>query len=174
METALRTGRCFFVGRASDMDELGWSDLCLRLGAACVFGGGLGLNRFLHHKNIGVRTLGLVSIGSAALVAGVLEHTGPDGATRVLQGIITGIGFIGAGVIVRTESEHTVRGLTTAATVWVAAGIGALCGLGSWRVLTISCVLIAVLLADGGRLEKWCAHRTRDNSKASNDPADAD
>ena len=143
------------------MSDLGWSDVMLRLGTAAVLGGALGLNRYLHHKNIGVRTLGLVAIMSSALVAGSFDVLGADGSARVIQGLITGIGFIGAGVIVREQGEHTVRGLTTAATVWVAAAIGALCGMGNWRILTVSATLVAILLLDGGRLEKWVVKRQK-------------
>lgn len=154
-------GAAFFVLTAPDgtttMTELGWTDVLLRLCAAALAGGALGLNRYLHHKNIGIRTLGLVAIMSAALVAGSLEAAGIEGASRVVQGIITGIGFIGAGVIVREQGDHTVRGLTTAATVWVAAAIGILCGLGNWRLLIVGGGLVALLLLDGGRLEKWFA-----------------
>lgn len=146
------------------MSELGWVDVILRLGAAALAGGALGLNRYLHHKNIGIRTLGLVAIMSAALVAGALDTAGMDGTSRVVQGIITGIGFIGAGVIVREQGDHSVRGLTTAATVWVAAAFGVLCGLGNWRLLAVGGLLAALLLLDGGRLEKWIAGKTKKKS----------
>ena len=131
------------------------------MGAATLIGGALGLNRYMHHKYIGVRTLGMVAITAAALVAATLQVDGADGAGRVIQGIITGIGFIGAGVIVREPSDHTVRGLTTAATVWVAAAIGALCGLGAWRLLAISIAFVSILLLDGGRLEKAVRRRLK-------------
>ncbi len=153
------------------MTEFGWVEIMLRLAAAALAGGALGLNRYLHHKNIGIRTLGLVAIMSAALVVGALETAGLDGASRVIQGIITGIGFIGAGVIVREPDDHTVRGLTTAATVWVAAAFGVLCGLGNWRLLAIGGGLAALLLLDGGRVENWFAARHK--SKPS-DEQDSD
>lgn len=143
------------------MTELSWFEVIARLGAAALLGGALGLNRFLHHKNIGVRTLGLVAVTAAGLVAGTVDVAGSDAASRAIQGIITGIGFIGAGVIVRAKDDHGVRGLTTAATVWVSAGIGTLCGLGSWRILTVAAVLIGLMLLDGGRFEKWIVHVTR-------------
>ena len=134
-----------------------WSEIILRLGCAALIGVCLGLNRYLHHKHIGVRTLGLVTVVAAALVAGAIETVGLDGATRVIQGLVTGIGFIGAGLIMREPGEHTVHGLTTAATVWVAAAVGVLCGLGAWRFVTIAATIIAVLLLGGGRLEKRLA-----------------
>ena len=134
-----------------------WSEIFLRLGGAALIGTALGLNRYLNHKHIGVRTLGLVAVVAAALVAGATETAGIDGATRVIQGIITGIGFIGAGLIMRGPSEHAVHGLTTAATVWVSAAVGILCGLGAWRIVIATAAIVAVLLLGGGRLEKQLA-----------------
>jgi len=99
------------------------ADIVIRLFAAALTGCLIGLNRFAHHRYIGVRTLGLVSLGAAALVVAALE-TGSGSeqlaaASRIIQGIVTGIGFIGAGVIVQRERSRKVHALTTAATVWV-------------------------------------------------------
>ena len=103
-------------------------DIGIRLAVATLIGCMIGLNRFAHHRFIGVRTLGLVSLGAAALVVAALETgSGNDqlaAASRIIQGIVTGIGFIGAGVIVQGERGHKVHGLTTAATVWVSAVAG--------------------------------------------------
>ena len=134
------------------------ADIILRLLAAAAIGSSIGLNRFAHHRYIGVRTLGLVALGAAALVVAVLEsRSGGDqlqAASRVIQGIVTGIGFIGAGVIVRREQRHKVHGLTTAATVWVSAAAGIVCGLGAWRVATTVIVLAGIVLLGGGRVER--------------------
>ena len=129
------------------------ADIILRLLAAATIGCSIGLNRFAHHRYIGVRTLGLVALGAAALVVAVLESgNGGDQlqeASRVIQGIVTGIGFIGAGVIVQREHGQKVSGLTTAATVWVSAIAGILCGLGAWREAAIITVLVGVVLVGG-------------------------
>jgi putative Mg2+ transporter-C (MgtC) family protein len=134
------------------------ADIILRLLAAAAIGCSVGLNRFAHHRYIGVRTLGLVALGAAALVAAVLESgSGGDqlqAASRVIQGIVTGIGFIGAGVIVQREQRHKVHGLTTAATVWVSAAAGIVCGLGAWRVAATVVVLASIVLLAGGRVER--------------------
>jgi putative Mg2+ transporter-C (MgtC) family protein len=139
------------------------ADIGLRLLVATLIGCTIGLNRFAHHRFIGVRTLGLVSLGAAGLVVAVLETgSGSDqlaAASRIIQGIVTGIGFIGAGVIVRREHGHKVHGLTTAATVWVSAVAGILCGLGAWRVTLIVSVLVAVVLVVGGPIEKLLVRR---------------
>jgi uncharacterized membrane protein YhiD involved in acid resistance len=107
------------------MDTL---DIALRLGAATLIGVLLGLNRDLHGKSTGVRTLGVLCLGSALAVLSIRAVTAAD-ASRVIQGIVTGVGFLGAGVIVRSEKGHHVQGLTTAAVVWVTAWHG--CGLRS-------------------------------------------
>lgn len=134
-----------------------------RLFVAALIGCLIGLNRFAHHRYIGVRTLGLVALGAAALVVAVLETgTGTDqlaAASRVVQGIVTGIGFIGAGVIVQRERGHKVHGLTTAATVWVAAVTGVVCGLGAWRVVVTVAILVGLVLMAGGPIEKLLLDR---------------
>ena len=90
------------------------ADIGLRLFVATAIGSMIGLNRFAHHRFIGVRTLGLVSLGAAALIVAALETgSGSDqlaAASRIIQGIVTGIGFIGAGVIVQHERGHKVHG----------------------------------------------------------------
>src|SRR5260221_13151095 len=105
------------------MDTL---EIALRLGAATLAGVVLGVNRDLHGKSTGVRTVGLVCLGSALAVLSIHAVSGTD-ASRVIQGIVTGVGFLGAGVIVRNSKGHHVHGLTTAACVWVTACIGAAC-----------------------------------------------
>jgi putative Mg2+ transporter-C (MgtC) family protein len=148
------------------------ADIILRLLAAAAIGSSIGLNRFAHHRYIGVRTLGLVALGAAALVVAVLESgSGGDqlqAASRVIQGIVTGIGFIGAGVIVRREQRHKVHGLTTAATVWVSAAAGIVCGLGAWRVATTVIVLAGIVLLAGGPIEKLLVARY--GTDADDDP----
>ena len=139
------------------------ADIGIRLLVATVIGCLIGLNRFAHRRFTGVRTLGLVSLGSAALVVAALE-TGSSSdqlasASRIIQGIVTGIGFIGAGVIVQGGRGHKVHGLTTAATVWVSAVAGILCGLGAWRVTVIVAALVAVVLVAGGPIEKLLVRR---------------
>jgi putative Mg2+ transporter-C (MgtC) family protein len=107
---------------------LSWLDITLRLGTAMLIGCMIGANREMHHKSTGVRTLGLVGLGSALAVLAVAK--GPDAhASRVIQGVITGVGFLGAGVILHGPTGTQVQGLTTAATIWITASLGVLCGL---------------------------------------------
>ncbi len=111
-------------------------EMLLRLLAAMFAGMAVGLNRDLHDKPIGMRTLGLVSLSSAVVVLAGSSfgdlHFRQDAASRVIQGILTGLGFLGAGVILREEKKLQVHGLTTAATVLAAATFGITAGLGAW------------------------------------------
>jgi putative Mg2+ transporter-C (MgtC) family protein len=137
-----------------------WIEIALRLSAATLIGGVLGLNRDLHGKPTGVRTLGLVGLGSAMVVVAVV-NTGPAGtgdfsaASRIVQGILTGIGFLGAGVIVRGVGKGRVHGLTTAACTWLTACLGTVCGFAHAPVIVIAIVLTAVILIFGGPIERW-------------------
>ena len=74
--------------------------------------------------------------------------------SRVVQGIVTGIGFLGAGVIIHTPGQNRIRGLTTAASIWVTAAVGIVCGLGFWIVSVIALVILIVLLSAGRIVEK--------------------
>ena len=133
------------------LDIIGWREIALRLGSAALIGALLGLNRELRGKSAGLRTNALVALGAATLTLGSLGlTTGPDlvphfdAVSRVVQGIITGIGFLGAGVILRDVGGTRVRGLTTAATTWLVAVFGIVCGLGVWPVAMIGMALTLV------------------------------
>jgi putative Mg2+ transporter-C (MgtC) family protein len=137
-----------------------WFEIITRLCAAALIGGGIGINRHLHHKAVGLRTLSLVSSGAAGLVLASLHAAGTtphvDAMSRVIQGIMTGVGFIGAGVIIRGQADDKIHGLTTAAAVWMTAALGALCGIGEWMILIVLSAIIAVVLVVGGPVERWC------------------
>src|SRR5947208_6848574 len=132
---------------------MGTLEIALRLGAATLAGVVLGLDRDLHGRHSGLRMLGLVCLGSALAVLSSRAVTGTD-ASRVIQGIVTGVGFLGAGVIVRSEKGQHVHGLTTAACVWVTACMGAACAIAQWQIVVIGVVLVLVILAFGGPFEK--------------------
>jgi putative Mg2+ transporter-C (MgtC) family protein len=138
---------------------LDWSDIVLRLGIATLAGSAIGLNRDLHGKPIGLRTLALVSLATATVV--LLSSQSADAArisdatSRVIQGVLTGIGFLGAGVIIRAEHKFRVRGLTSAACTWLTACVGILCGAGQWRIVGTALALTFVVLVAGGRTERW-------------------
>lgn len=134
------------------------ADIAVRIAAAGLIGGAIGLNRNLHHKYIGFRTLALIGAAASGIVLVTLDaaqgEAHVDAMSRVIQGLLTGVGFIGAGVIVRGPTEKKVHGLTTAASVWTVAVIGILCGAGVWRVVAILVTVSAVILLLGGPVEK--------------------
>jgi putative Mg2+ transporter-C (MgtC) family protein len=138
---------------------LDWPEIVLRLGVATLAGGMIGLDRDLHGKPIGLKTLGLVALATATVV--VLADPSGDPAkvsgeaSRVIQGILTGIGFLGAGVIVRGEHRFQVHGLTSAACTWLTACVGIACGVGQWRIVVVALAIAFTLLIVGHRLERW-------------------
>jgi len=138
---------------------LDWPEIVLRLGVATLAGGLIGLNRDLHGKPIGLKTLALVGLATAMVVvladpSGDTTKISPE-ASRVIQGILTGIGFLGAGVIVRAEHHFRVRGLTSAACTWLTACVGIACGIGQWRIVVVALAITFGLLTVGHRLERW-------------------
>ena len=137
-----------------------WLDIVARLLLSVVVGAVIGLNRDLHHKQAGVRTNALVSLGAALAVLVVLPPgLDPthriDAMSRVIQGVLTGIGFLGAGVILRDSASHHVSGLTTAAAVWLAALLGVACGAGNYFAALTALVLAIGVVVCGGPLERW-------------------
>ncbi len=168
---------------------LPFGEIAARLSAATLAGAALGVNRNLHGKAAGLRTHALVALG-AALVTAAAAQADAAGATRVMQGVITGIGFVGAGVILhpqpapavrppraargaratpagadagrsRPRQRREVRGLTTATTIWVAAGLGLAAGVGAWAIVLSGTVLTLAVLGGGGRVETGVRRRLR-------------
>jgi putative Mg2+ transporter-C (MgtC) family protein len=138
---------------------LDWPEIVLRLGVATLAGGLIGLNRDLRGKPVGLRTLGVVGLATAMVVM-LADLSGDpakisDATSRVIQGVLTGIGFLGAGVIVRAEHDFRVRGLTSAACTWFAACVGIACGVGQWRIVVVALAITFTLLIAGGRVERW-------------------
>jgi putative Mg2+ transporter-C (MgtC) family protein len=144
---------------------LEYQDVILRLGSATLIGSLIGLNRDLHGKPTGVRTLGLVGLGSALIVLGVVNlategSADPNALSRVIQGVLTGIGFLGAGVIFHNSGSNPhdafprIQGLTTAACVWLTACAGMICGLGQWKLLVVALPLLLLVLIFGGPFEQ--------------------
>ena len=120
----------------------------LRLSMAALLGGLLGMEREHKGKAAGVRTHMLVSMGAALFVL-LASQGGMEDAelSRVLQGVIAGIGFLGAGTILKTEHEDKVRGLTTAAGIWLTAAIGMAAGLGREATAVLSTLLALAVFA---------------------------
>jgi len=139
------------------------ADAVLRMLAAMLIGCIIGIDRDLHGKPIGMKTLGLVSLGAciATMCAQGFSMTPSDdaGVSRAVQGIVTGVGFLGAGVILQNPRENRVRGLTTAASIWVTAAVGIVCGLGVWSVAFIAMILMIALMTIGRVVEKRLLRR---------------
>jgi putative Mg2+ transporter-C (MgtC) family protein len=136
--------------------------IILRLLAATAAGMALGLPRDMGEKPIGMRTLGLVSLAAAIVAMSALRQIDvahqPDAASRVLQGIVqglmVGVGFIGAGVILRDTSTSRVHGLTTATTVWIAAALGIACAVAEWHIAATGLILALMILIVIKRFER--------------------
>ena len=133
-----------------------YPEIFLRLGLALLAGVTLGLNRWIHHKSAGIRTHSLVALGAALVMLLIGSFPGADvqAASQVLQGLITGIGFLGAGVIIHQANSQNIHGLTTAASIWACAILGATFGsgfyvLGIWALSAMLLILIV-----GGPLER--------------------
>jgi putative Mg2+ transporter-C (MgtC) family protein len=134
-------------------------EVLLRMVVAVLAGCVVGVDRNLRGKPTGVKTLGLVALGACLVtMAGAgfaLSGVGVDAnASRAIQGIVTGVGFLGAGVIVQNGGDEKVRGLTTAASIWVTAALGIVCGVGAWSVALIATLLLVLLLVLGRPLER--------------------
>lgn len=136
------------------MPELSWVEVLIRVGLAAVLGGAIGAEREFREREAGLRTHMLVSVGSAlfTLVSAYawsdFEFSTPEGIvfdpTRIAAQIVSGIGFLGAGAIIR--QGLSIRGLTTAATLWVVAAIGMASGAGYYSGAVITTVLVIVAL----------------------------
>jgi putative Mg2+ transporter-C (MgtC) family protein len=133
----------------------------LRLASAVVAGAVLGLNRKVDGKAAGMRTHALVSLGAAvAVLSGELALANiagadPGAVTRNMQGVIAGIGFIGAGAILKGAATGSVRGLTTAASIWLAAAVGIASGAGFSSMALLATGLALLVLVGGRPVERF-------------------
>lgn len=118
--------------------------IVVRLLTAAVLGGLLGMERESKRRAAGLKTHILVSIGSALFVmAPLLSGISPADVTRVMQGIVSGIGFLGAGAIIKMERDERIEGLTTAAGIWMVSAVGMAAGMGM-EILALATTLIAL------------------------------
>lgn len=131
-----------------------WLGITFRLSVALIVGAIIGLERQIRHKPAGLRTHMLVSLGSALFVLIplqiVTDQQSRDAISRVVQGIAAGVGFLGAGEILRESQQamiSQVRGLTSAAAIWVCAALGVAAGCGLWQMGLIGAVLSLLVLS---------------------------
>ena len=126
----------------------------VRIAMAMLLGAIIGAQRQHVGKPAGLRTHILVSVGSALFVIGAIEYgLSSEGVSRVVQGVAAGIGFIGAGAILKRRQDREIEGLTTASGLWATAAVGAAVGLGLLGLALLSVIVIWFVLAGLGYLE---------------------
>lgn len=139
----------------------------LRLVGSLVIGTLIGLQRELTHKPAGLRTHLLVALGSTLLVVAAVNAGMQSGdVSRVIQGLITGIGFLGGGTILKLTREHEIRGLTTAAGIWLTAAASIAVGLGMFVDAFIGVLFALIVLS---ALGKFAEKHTDGNETESSD-----
>jgi putative Mg2+ transporter-C (MgtC) family protein len=154
-----------------------WDDVA-RIGAATLLGAALGLEREWKGHWAGLRTHMMVSIGCAIFVIAGLglagEHS--DAVTRVIQGITAGIGFLGAGTILKLDQKQEIKGLTTASSIWLAAALGTAAGLAEYALATAAAVVSLFILGVLGPIEKYFerrqAHHRREREEIDRQKSD--
>lgn len=140
--------------------------ITLRLIVAMIFGAVIGIQRERAGKPAGLRTHMLVSSGTAVFVIASEEFgMNPDSVSRVIQGLVTGIGFLGAGAILKIYDKRVVEGLTTAAGIWMTAALGVAIGLGRFGVALVATLLAWMTLSLVRQLEDILNKGSRKDEK---------
>ena len=134
-------------------------DVAIRLIVATFLGGLIGLEREMHGKDAGFRTYALVCVGSALVMIVSTEMfeiykgvTDVD-PSRIAAQVVSGIGFLGAGAIIRFPQG--IKGLTTAAGIWAASGIGLACGIAEYKPAVMTTVLVLIILIIFSKIDRW-------------------
>lgn len=140
-----------------------------RIGAAAILGGVIGLERELNGHFAGLRTHMMVAIGCAVFVVGGLVVSGEqtEAVTRVVQGIAAGVGFLGAGTILKLDDQERIKGLTTASSIWLASALGTLAGLGEYVPAAASAAIALVVLAVLRPVERVLQRHGKKNHKSA-------
>ena len=141
-------------------DAAGVTRITLRLLTAATLGGVLGFEREQKGKAAGLRTHMLVALGAALFVL-IPQQAGASDAdlTRVLQGLVAGVGFLGAGTIIKGSGDEEIKGLTTAAGIWLTAAIGVAAGMGREATAVLSTLLALVILYTVPRITRYFQNR---------------
>lgn len=131
-----------------------------RLGVAALLGGLIGIEREWMGKAAGLRTHMTVALGCAAfMLVGVESNDDVGNVSRTIQGIAAGIGFIGAGTILKRGEEEDIKGLTTAATIWLTAAVGAAAGAGQGWIAFIGVAIAFLILSIFSGIDRWLARK---------------
>ena len=150
---------------------MSWDDLT-RIGAAALLGGASGLEREWKGHWAGLRTHMMVAIGCAIFIIAGLAVPGrhpEDAATRVIQGIATDIGFLGAGTILKLDQSKEIKGLTTASSIWLSAALRTAAGLGEYALAVASAMVSLFVLGVLGPVEKYLEDRQKKTSARHDD-----
>lgn len=145
--------------------------ITLRLLASLVIGTAIGLQRELTHKPAGLRTHMLVGLGTCSLLVGAME-SGMDQAalSRIIQGMVTGIGFLGGGAILKLTTEREIHGLTTAAGIWMTAAASAVAGIGQMAIALMTTLFALLILIVFRKFEKELGHHVRRDAEGHPHP----
>ena len=152
------------------LETINWHEF-IPLAAAVVLGGLIGLEREIHRKPAGLRTHILICLGAALFSQVALKATGNwDNSTRILQGIITGVGFIGAGAVI--QDRGGIYGLTSAATIWTATAIGIACGTELYTIAIFATIAVLIILIGLNPLDRKIKEHIQkeNNSQQKADP----
>jgi putative Mg2+ transporter-C (MgtC) family protein len=141
-----------------------WLSLTFRLTLALFVGGIIGWNRQAAGKPAGLRTHMLVSLGAALFVLiPLMASTSTDTISRAIQGVATGVGFLGAGEILHQSNDKfgksNIKGLTSAATIWLTAALGMIAGCGFWQLSLLSTLMTLFILSFAKKIERIVFHR---------------
>lgn len=141
-----------------------WLELTIRLTLAVLCGGTIGWNRQAAGKPAGLRTHMLVSLGASLFVLiPLMASTSTDTISRAIQGVATGVGFLGAGEILHQQREKSgkanVKGLTSAATIWLTAALGMTAGCGFWQLSLLSTLITLFILSFAKKIERIVFHK---------------
>lgn len=155
-------------------DVLDWSafgDDVIRLGVAAALGGVLGFEREYRGHWAGLRTHMMVAVGAAVFTMSglMIASDSPEVLTRVIQGVATGIGFLGAGTILKLGDEMRVKGLTTASSIWLAAALGTCAGLGNYALAVAALCVAFFVLAVLRPLERSLLKRSSNHGSPDDD-----
>ncbi|GFE70522.1 MgtC/SapB family protein [Chroococcus sp. FPU101] len=141
-----------------------WPSMIFRLVLAVLVGSAIGLNRQRSGRPAGLRTFMIVSLGAALFVMIPLQaerdlgYASSNALSRTIQGVASGVGFLGAGIILqqshRELNKVEVKGLTSAAAIWLAAALGAAAGCGLWRMVLVGLILTLITLSGVKQLKK--------------------
>ena len=147
-------------------------DPAVRLLAALFAGGLIGLNRDMYGKPTGVRVHALVALGAALLtMTGAVQQMDTGATSRIIQGVVGGIGFLGAGVIMHDSAGKRALHLVTAASIWMTAALGVACGIGAWKLAALASGAALLVLGVGLQVDRALYRKLTSKSSDANLPS---